>query len=173
MTCQKCKYEFCWACLGSFQSYKHIDDWSCQIVRTLRYVINILLILSVLLKFQITSTIIYYFFVFLVTNVTFFSCLVIFLNERNNSHFDCVQYLFPTLVIMTIYYFRNQTFIHDSFALMQFELCCFVGFFMSILLVSVSLIIFIFSGSISLIVRSGWLIRLTLRISLWPLHIAY
>ena len=83
MTCQKCKYEFCWACLGSFTSYVHENDWICPIVKSLRYSINILLVLSVLLKFQIFSTILYYFYCFTMTKLTLFSFWSIISNAKS------------------------------------------------------------------------------------------
>ena len=50
MRCTKCKYEFCWNCLGSYKGYRHVDNYTCELVTSARVSLNFTIILSLILK---------------------------------------------------------------------------------------------------------------------------
>lgn len=50
MKCEKCKYEFCWHCLGSYKGYRHENEWICPVTTGARITLNVLLVTVVVLK---------------------------------------------------------------------------------------------------------------------------
>lgn len=52
MQCSKCKYEFCWHCLGHYAGYNHDDELTCPSATVSRVSINIIMVLAVVLKFH-------------------------------------------------------------------------------------------------------------------------
>ena len=81
MQCQKCKYEFCWFCLGSYKGYQHSDGFNCTQSSASRWSINVLCILAVLLKSKLLNFIllaIYWVPCFVVTNIVIYYCVCSF-----------------------------------------------------------------------------------------------
>ena len=52
MRCSKCKYEFCWECLGHYPGYRHTQNLACPF----RYVSLVLLtlLLSIMANFKLS-----------------------------------------------------------------------------------------------------------------------
>ncbi|CAI2371024.1 unnamed protein product [Moneuplotes crassus] len=47
MVCQKCKYEFCWLCLGAYPGYRHKENTFCPIRQVITYVSCLLPLIAV------------------------------------------------------------------------------------------------------------------------------
>jgi hypothetical protein len=101
MVCGKCRYEFCWSCLGSYYSYTHAEQRYCPSRYTM--LVFTIMLLTILLnqKLFYFSTYYYTFQYYLVKG--FFACALIdlitfslvFYLPLTANVFQCSQYYPP------------------------------------------------------------------------------
>jgi hypothetical protein len=81
MKCLKCKYEFCWLCLGSYKGYRHVDNYTCELVTTVRVTLYLTLSIGVILKVLVLIpwgwTLIYWMFIMPISYAAFYGLLMV------------------------------------------------------------------------------------------------
>ena len=56
MVCQRCKFEFCWSCLGSYKGYLHQENTHCPLKKVVAHTMILILTILVNIKLSYSSS---------------------------------------------------------------------------------------------------------------------